>query len=66
MKPVLDDHELQSGVWKKLQAYLEDELAERRAYNDSSSLNEVETAVVRGEINRLKKLLRLGTANKTT
>ena len=64
MKPVLDDHEFQSGVWKKLQAYLEEELAERRSHNDSRSLDAVETAFVRGQIEHIKKMLRLPTFGK--
>ena len=64
MKPVLDDQEFQSGVWKKLQAYLEEELAERRARNDGKSLNEVETAFVRGQIEHIKKMLALQSLGK--
>jgi len=62
--PILDDHELNSGVWKKIVAFLEQELAERRGYNDAQTLTEVETAIVRGEIKHIKKMLRLPEAGK--
>ena len=58
-EPLLLPHELESSTWKKLREYLEVELAERRAYNDGTSLTEVETATIRGEIKNIKKLLRL-------
>lgn len=59
MTPVLDKHELQSTVWKKLEAHLKAELAERREYNDGLTLTDIETAVIRGEIKHIKRLLRL-------
>lgn len=52
--------DLESAVWLKLKEYLVAELADRRAYNDGHSLNEKETARVRGDIERIKKLLALG------
>lgn len=58
-EPVLSKSDLQSPVWQKLRAHLESELAERRAYNDGKSLDAVETAAVRGEIKRLKRLLQI-------
>ena len=64
MKPVLDDHEFQSGVWKKLCAHWEEELTERRVRNDGKTLNDVETAFVRGQIEHIKKMLRLPTFGK--
>ena len=64
MKPVLDDHEFQSGVWKKLQAYLEEELVTLRAHNDSRSLDAVETAFVRGKIEHAKKMVALQSLGK--
>lgn len=58
--PILQGHELESAAWKKLKAHLEAELAERRTYNDGETLTERETAIVRGDIKRLKKLLKIG------
>jgi len=58
--PILDQHELQSSVWINLREHLEQRLAERRAYNDGETLTEKETAVVRGEIKEIKRLLREG------
>jgi len=58
-EPVLLPHELESSAWKKIKAHLEVELAERRAYNDGETLGERETAIVRGEIKRIKKMLRI-------
>ena len=64
MKPVLDDHEFQSGVWKKLQAYLEEELTTLRVHNDCRSLDAVETAFVRGKIEHAKKMIALQSLGK--
>ena len=60
MKPVLVPHELQSELWLKLKQYFESELAERRSYNDGKSLDPIETAFIRGDIDRLKKLIAIG------
>lgn len=65
MTPVLDKHELQSTVWKKIEEHLRTKLAERREYNDGLTLTEVETAAIRGEIKEIKRLLRLADALKT-
>lgn len=62
--PILSKSDLQSAVWLKVKEHLEAELAERREYNDGLSLTEVETAAIRGEIKRLKRLLKLGAENK--
>lgn len=59
-EPILLPHELESGAWQKIKAHLETELAERRAYNDGESLTERETAVVRGQIKEIKRLLKMG------
>lgn len=53
-------HELESSVWRKIKAYLDAALAERREYNDGESLTEKETAIVRGQIKHIKRMLRLG------
>ena len=57
--PVLTKNDCQSSVWLKLREHLEAELAERRAYNDGLTLTDTETAGVRGDIKRLKRLLKL-------
>lgn len=59
-EPILQGHELESSAWLKIKEHLESELAERRAYNDGESLTDVQTASVRGEIKRIKRLLRIG------
>lgn len=59
-EPLLLPHELESAVWRKIKAHLETELVERRAYNDGQSLTEIETAMIRGEIKHIKRMLRLG------
>lgn len=63
--PVLDQHELQSTVWKKLEAHLKAELAERREYNDGHTLTDIETATIRGQIKEIKRLLRLAEPSKS-
>lgn len=56
---ILDKQDLLSPCWQKLESYLKSELSEKRAYNDGKSLSEVETAYLRGDIARLKKMLAL-------
>jgi hypothetical protein len=58
-EPILERHELESSTWKKIKAYLEIELADRRNYNDGKSLDAVATAFIRGDIDRIKKLLNI-------
>lgn len=48
-----------SPTWGKLRRWLEAELAERRAHNDKRRDAE-ETAFTRGDIDRIKAILRLG------
>jgi len=55
----LGSSDFKSETWLRFIKYLEDELAERRAYNEGVTLTDVETAVIRGEIKHIKKLLRL-------
>lgn len=62
--PILEPHELDSAVWKKLKAHLETELADRREYNDGQSLDAVATAGIRGEIKRLKLILSIDPSAK--
>lgn len=60
IEPILQGHELKSSAWLKIKEHLTEYLAERRAFNDGRSLTDIETAVVRGEITAIKKLLRIG------
>lgn len=57
---VLDKHEAQSTVWKKIEAHLKYELARLREYNDGHTLTDIQTAKIRGEIDVIKRLLLLG------
>lgn len=59
-EPVFDRQDLVSPIWIRLREHLKEQLAERREYNDGLTLNDVETAVVRGEIKEIKRILRLG------
>lgn len=56
----LTNGEKLSPVWVRLKAHFEEELARARARNDDIKLGEVGTALVRGEIKRLKALIALG------
>lgn len=58
-EPVLTKGDVQSPVWLKLKAHLEAELSYWREQNDAKSLTEVETAFIRGEIRRIKRLLQI-------
>ena len=55
----LTPQDLQSAVWLKLEAYLNERLAALRAQNDGE-LDEVATARLRGRIAATKELLALG------
>ena len=61
---VLLPHDLESSVWKKIKSHLEAELASLREYNDGESLDAVKTAAIRGEIKRIKRVLKLGAPNE--
>lgn len=58
--PVLDNNDLQSIAWIKLQKYFEARLQELRARNDGN-LDAIQTASLRGEIRNLKSSLALAT-----
>ena len=58
--PIFDRQDLISPVWIRLREHLEQRLTERRGYNDGETLSEKETAVIRGEIKEIKRLLRFG------
>lgn len=55
----LTPHEKTQGLWLRLAAHLEDRLALARIRNDGQ-LHEHATAMLRGEIACLKKLIALG------
>jgi hypothetical protein len=50
-----------SRTWTTIEAYLKDRLAKCREKNDSSKLDPIETAKLRGEIAAVKDLLALPT-----
>lgn len=47
-------------MWLRLQVWLEERLADARRRNDSPKLSEQETAVLRGEIKTLNRIIALG------
>jgi hypothetical protein len=55
----LTELEKQSAVWRKLEAYLQDQLTSLRSQNDGD-LNAEATARLRGKIAQLKTILVLG------
>lgn len=55
----LERHEIDSALWQKLRAHLEEELRTQRTKNDGEH-DAVETAKIRGDIRRIKALLALG------
>lgn len=55
----LSAHDKAQGLWLRLNAHLEERLTDARVRNDAS-LTEPETAMLRGEIRCLKKLINLG------
>ncbi len=64
--PILDRQDLQSPAWLKLKEHLEARLVERREYNDGQTLNDVETAGIRGEIKEIKRILRISESAKSS
>jgi hypothetical protein len=55
----LTEHDKAQGLWRRLEAHLEDRLADARKRNDAA-LTEPETASLRGEIRCLKRIIALG------
>lgn len=55
----LTEHDKAQGLWVRLKAHLEDRLADARKRNDTL-LAEYETAMLRGEIRCLKRIIALG------
>lgn len=58
MPEILTKFDLSQPTWIKVKNYLEAELLKLRVRNDED-MNEVETALLRGEIKRIKMLLAL-------
>ena len=58
-EPILNTHDLGSGVWTKIKQHMSARLAELREENDSS-LTEIQTAKKRGHIAEVKYVLSLG------
>jgi len=61
----LTEHDKAQGLWLRLKVYLEDRLADARRRNDQA-LTETETALLRGEIRCLKKILALNESRPMT
>ncbi len=59
MSAALDSRDFQGETWDRLRQHLETELAKLRAANDNETLDAVQTALLRGEIRRVKNLLAL-------
>lgn len=62
MKPEIEP---QSNTWKAVEEYATEKLESYRKQNDSTDLDEVKTAVIRGRIAALKELLALSQAPAT-
>lgn len=57
--PRLTVTERNTPLWMKLRAYMADRLDDLREQNDTPSLNDIQTAALRGHIRCLKELLAL-------
>lgn len=57
----LDANELNSAIWLRLKAHLEEKLKEKRGKNDDPLLDPIMTAALRGHIECIKGILALGT-----
>lgn len=55
----LDEGEKSHPLWQRLKKFLLEELAEKRAANDSIKLDPFQTAMLRGHIRCLKSLIAL-------
>lgn len=53
----LNDLEIRTPLWMRLREHLEAEIASLRKKNDDPALDERKTALMRGEIAALRKLL---------
>ncbi|OGT57521.1 MAG: hypothetical protein A3E01_08255 [Gammaproteobacteria bacterium RIFCSPHIGHO2_12_FULL_63_22] len=56
--PVLNDQDLQTAVWKKITAHLEQRIQALRERNDKE-LDDTKTAKLRGRIAEVKELMAL-------
>ena len=65
MSLLIEPHEAQTALWKKVKKHLESRLDIHRRKNDNKSLDAVETALLRGRIAELKILLDLDTPKPT-
>ena len=54
---VIDD--FRSHTWSRLTKFLEERLPELREFNDSSANDPTKTALIRGQISEVKRLLAL-------
>ena len=61
---VLTKEELDSALWKKLEAHNKERLNKIRKRNDSPDLDEMETAFTRGEVLVCKQFLLLNPENE--
>jgi hypothetical protein len=57
-EPKLDATEISSGAGKKVRDYANERMAELRRKNDNTALTPDKTAVIRGEISGLKRILK--------
>ncbi len=53
----LDERDRASDTYKKVSDYLESRLMSHREKNDTATLSEVDTALLRGQIREIKNLL---------
>lgn len=56
----LDDDDLRSPTWKKIEAYLTAHLEKLRLKNESDALDAIATARMRGRIRETRHFLTLG------
>jgi hypothetical protein len=56
---ILDDGERRHPLWKKIEGYLNEQLATLRAQNDAV-IDDAKTNYKRGEIAQVKKFLEIG------
>lgn len=59
MKPQIEPR---SDTWKAVEAYANERLEKLRLQNDSTAMDSIQTAVIRGRIAALKELLALAEA----
>jgi hypothetical protein len=62
--PILTPQDRNSAVWQKIETYLDDKIARKRAENDAP-LNAEQTATLRGYIACLKDLKKLNSDKPT-